>query len=659
MATIDPITGMPSSNVQMPQAGNVVPPTLSASTKAYTGYTSASSPATVTTTPVISSQPAIEQVSKMTNTANQSQSQIDLAAQQKRDQAAIDAAAKAKLPAKAEKPALTPEQYAMSLPDEGNQFIYNSATGQETQIKLGSPIPSGFTSIDVKTAPAAETTTSSDNEITFKKLPDGSYGKYDTASGEYLGMSNAQQFADMKAGQSTAKAYRDALASGPLLNENQKAQIEAVRATYQRMIDTQSTANANIQGSTALAQNLYGFAGTDMANKALQGEAEKGAAKIAELNSRMNADVAKMTLALQSDNMAELKDAYQSFQVNSQSLQKNIDTQQARAQATADKIRQQIETRENAIDNDARTLIGYARGVATPEQLQEASMALDNHDLVGVMKALGDSTRERSPAGKEYDDYVAKAEAAGVVPMGWNEYQTADANRKAKVAAAGATRMGGTTGLTKDQLSAIKDINRVVMSSPIYKTAESAVTFADSVTSSLNNITGVGDLGGINQFQKVIDEGAVTRDQDVKLIIGAQPIVDRWKAWQARNLKTGEITSPELRQQMKDVVDGLAKVKYERLMKSPAVASQMSMARNSGIKEEDTVLGNLSLLGQSVSVADEHIQSAKSFETNLAAMKTTNPKLFKVVSEKYTSINPKTKQPYTHDEILQAFPELK
>lgn len=657
MATIDPITGMPSSNVQMPQAGNVVPPALSASTKAYTGYTSASSPATVTTTPVLSSQPAVEQVSKMTNVANQGQAQIDLSAQQKRDQAAIDAAAKANLPTKVEKPALTPEQYAMSLPDEGNQFVYNSATGQESQIKLGSPIPSGFTSIDVKNAPAAETTTSSDNDITFKKLPDGSYGKYDTTSGEYLGMSNAQQFADMKAGQATAKAYRDALASGPLLNENQKAQIEAVRATYQRMIDTQATANANVQGGTALAQNLYGFAGTDMANKALQGEAEKGAAKIAELNSRMNADVAKMTLALQSDNMNELKDAYQSFKVNSQSLQKNIDTQQARAQATADKIQQQIETRENAITNDINTFQGEVAKAGGPEDPVAYANALANNDYSGMVKAAGNILT--GGIGGEYNIYKKDMLARGIVPKSFDEYQTADANRKAKVAAAGATRMGGTTGLTKDQLNAVKDINRVVMSSPIYKTAESAVTFADSVNSSLNNITGVGDLGGINQFQKVIDEGAVTRDQDVKLIIGAQPIVDRWKAWKARNLDTGEITSPELRQQMKDVVDGLAKVKYQRLMKSPAVASQMSMAKNSGIKEEDTVLGNLSLLGQSVSVGDEQIQSAKTFETNLANMKTTNPKLFTAASKMYTSVNPTTKQPYTHDEILQAFPELK
>jgi len=39
-------------------------------------------------------------------------------------------------------------------------------------------------------------------------------------------------------------------------------------------------------------------------------------------------------------------------------------------------------------------------------------------------------------------------------------------------------------------------------------------------------------------------------------------------------------------------------------------------------------------------------------------MKTTNPKLFTAASKMYTSVNPSTKQPYTHDEILQAFPEL-
>jgi len=552
--------------------------------------------------PVVSSQPAVEQVNKMTNIANTGATQISTAAQlaeQKRlaDQAALASKKNTVVP----QPALTPEQ---QIANQGMQTIYDRATGESKQIPDTEAIPPTFTKIDVRNPVAQDTVSSSDSQFVVKKLADGTYGKYDQ-SGAFLGMTDQTQYDRMKVGSAAEKAYQDALTNGPLLNDNQKAIIKGISDTYQRLLNTQATMNANATGSTAVMQNLYGFAGTDMSNKAIQGEAEKGAAKIADINSRMTSDIAKMTESLKADNLAQLKDAYKSYTDNSASLQREIDDQKQRAQVMADKAQQQKETAENAITNDINTFqaeVAKAGGAEDPIAYEKA---LANRDYPGMVKAAGNILT--GGIGGEYNIYKKDMLARKLVPLSFDAYQTADANRKAKIAAAGATRMGGTQGLTKDELKVINGVNSVITSSPVFKTLQGAKTYADGVKASLAEGTGLGDIAAINQFQKVIDEGAVTRDQDVKLVLGAQTLANRLNTWKQRNLSTGEVMSPELRNQMNTAMEELVKVKEKRLLSSPEIASQLRIAEKTGISKDDTIIG--AITSPVPTVGQEHAQS--------------------------------------------------
>lgn len=552
--------------------------------------------------PVVSSQPAVEQVNKMTNIANTGATQISTAAQlaeQKRlaDQAALASKKNTVVP----QPTLTPEQ---QIANQGMQTIYDRATGESKQIPDTEAIPPTFTKIDVRNPVAQDTVSSSDSQFVVKKLADGTYGKYDQ-SGAFLGMTDQTQYDRMKVGSAAEKAYQDALTNGPLLNDNQKAIIKGISDTYQRLLNTQATMNANATGSTAVMQNLYGFAGTDMSNKAIQGEAEKGAAKIADINSRMTSDIAKMTESLKADNLAQLKDAYKSYTDNSASLQREIDDQKQRAQVMADKAQQQKETAENAITNDINTFqaeVAKAGGAEDPIAYEKA---LANRDYPGMVKAAGNILT--GGIGGEYNIYKKDMLARKLVPLSFDAYQTADANRKAKIAAAGATRMGGTQGLTKDELKVINGVNSVITSSPVFKTLQGAKTYADGVKASLAEGTGLGDIAAINQFQKVIDEGAVTRDQDVKLVLGAQTLANRLNTWKQRNLSTGEVMSPELRNQMNTAMEELVKVKEKRLLSSPEIASQLRIAEKTGISKDDTIIG--AITSPVPTVGQEHAQS--------------------------------------------------
>lgn len=610
----DPNKIYAGATLNIPTSGAAVP------TAAPTGQTPV-------TTPVVSSQPAVTQVGKITDTMTQAQNQITASQQAAKDKAAADAAAlAAKQKTAVVKPPLTPEQEIMKQPDAGMQWAYDKATGEKSQVPVGSTLAPNQTTVDVKNAIATDTTTSADGNITFKQLPDGSYGKYDSTTGDYMGMSNKVQFDAMKTGQTVKTAYDNAVTNGALLNDNQKAQIKAIQDTYTRLLDQQAKDNANLTGGVTVAQNLYGIGNTLMGMGAIKTSIDQGTAKIADITSKMNSDVAKMTQAFQSDNLDVLKEAYTSYVNNSTSLQKAIDDQHDKAVQFDRDIRQQKATAQAQFDNDARQLINDAqKGNATPEQINAMMEAQSRGDFAGMVKAGGDSLLSASGTVGEYYAYARDAKSRGLVPMSMDDYFTKDANRKAKVAAAGAARYGGVQGLTKDQYKIITDINETVTKSPVYKTVQSAQAFVDGVKASLEEKTGLGDIAAINQFQKVIDEGAVTRDQDVKLVIGAQTIMNRLKTWKERNVDTGEVMGDKLRAEMNGVMDALLKVKVDRLVKSPEIASQLRIAKKTGINPEDTIIDIIN--NAPSSTGQDHIQSEEQAKKTVIDYGNSHPQL--------------------------------
>lgn len=153
-----------------------------------------------------------------------------------------------------------------------------------------------------------------------------------------------------------------------------------------------------------------------------------------------------------------------------------------------------------------------------------------------------------------------------------------------------------TGGYTKNQLSAITKINENVSKNSTYSKTTSMKTYADNVAASLGQGTGVGDIAAINQFQKVIDEGAVTRDQDVKLIAGAQSLANSLKT-KIKKLEGGQQLSEEQRTQMKTLVNELYKSQVVALSKDPYIAAKKKEAEQYGLTLGDTILGELGSFG--------------------------------------------------------------
>jgi len=145
---------------------------------------------------------------------------------------------------------------------------------------------------------------------------------------------------------------------------------------------------------------------------------------------------------------------------------------------------------------------------------------------------------------------------------------------------------------TTKQLTALTRLNENISKSETYKKTNNMRGYVDNVSASLSQASGAGDLAAINQFQKVIDEGAVTRDQDVKLIQSSQSLANRLQTYGAK-LAKGEQLSPALRTEMRTAVQKLYDAQVKALAKDPYVQSKTREATLYGLDPIDTIIGEL------------------------------------------------------------------
>lgn len=146
---------------------------------------------------------------------------------------------------------------------------------------------------------------------------------------------------------------------------------------------------------------------------------------------------------------------------------------------------------------------------------------------------------------------------------------------------------------SKDQEAVRTRVNEAVSKNQTYKKTTDMRGYVDNVLGALSLETGVGDLAAINQFQKVIDEGAVTRDQDVKLIQQSQSLLNSIKT-KYKKLGEGDQLSPDIRSEMKKTVETLYEKQTAALLKDPYIKAKTKELESQRIDPMDTILGELS-----------------------------------------------------------------
>lgn len=170
------------------------------------------------------------------------------------------------------------------------------------------------------------------------------------------------------------------------------------------------------------------------------------------------------------------------------------------------------------------------------------------------------------------------------------DYQNEDANRKKSIAKAGATQYGG---YDTQQTKAIDQINATIAKNPTYIKYGSMQTYANNIDAALSQGSGTGDIAAINQFQKVIDEGAVTRDQDVKLIQSSQSLMNTLKT-KINKLAKGDQLSTQQRQQISSLTNQMVNNQKNALDKDAAYLAQKAKLERYKLDPSETIIGEIS-----------------------------------------------------------------
>lgn len=429
------------------------------------------------------------------------------------------------------------------------------------------------------------------------------------------------------------------------LNAGQQAQVQGVANMFQQYIEAQKLTNIGATNSASIRGYQKGSAEYDPSFqvKTIGSIASAGANKIADLAVKGASAVAQLTEAFKSDNIKAIKDSYSiykdAYEKHAEAVEKTItDTQeaikasQAALKATQDDINEVlVEAAKNGAD--AKTL----------ESIEKSG------SVGGAVAAAGDFLQSGTGIVGEYAVYKRDATSRGLVPLTFDEYQTRDANRKAAIARAGDTVTAG--GYTVNQEKTITSVNDAVSKNETYKKTSNMRGYADNVLVALNQQTGVGDIAAINQFQKVIDEGAVTRDQDVTLIKGAQSFLNRL-ALKKDSLAEGDQLSPELRSEMKKTVEDMYASQIKALNKDPYIVSKKKDVERNGIKVEDTILGELGGFSTRNDIIDESEKAYNSIQDYIKQ----NPKNASIIAQNAANLAATLDREPTDAEYLEAYP---
>lgn len=225
----------------------------------------------------------------------------------------------------------------------------------------------------------------------------------------------------------------------------------------------------------------------------------------------------------------------------------------------------------------------------------------------------------------EYNRYVADATSRGQIPISYDDFQTRDTNRKVSIARARATQYGE---YDSKQEKAIDQINTSISNNPAFKKYVSMQTYINNVESALSQKSGIGDIAAINQFQKVIDEGAVTRDQDVKLIQSAQSVASQLNTMKNK-IEKGEQLAPTQRSQMLELTQKMLVAQKKALENDTAISAQKKKTDRYKVDINETALGEIS--GSKIDVAKDIIQLEDEAQKKVKAFGVGKPDIQKTI----------------------------
>jgi hypothetical protein len=313
------------------------------------------------------------------------------------------------------------------------------------------------------------------------------------------------------------------------LSPGEQAQITALHNSYASLIQQQQLANTGSQGMANIRGYQTGAAEYDptFQAKVMGPIISGGLAKVKNLMDEEASAVAKLESAFRSEKASLIKDAYAAY----------TKAQDARTQALKDTL-DQARKAQDKITSDVQSIATKVQE-ATGDAILAAKVA-DSKSVAEALSKAGDSIQKTGVGiADEYLFYKKDVIARGGIPMSFNDYQTVDSNRKAKVAAA-----ANAGGLTSAENSNFINITNKFQNDAIIKSLDRApqlVAAANAIIAAPDKATN--QLSALYLYVKTLDPDSAVREGETALAATTQSYFSRFTNELAR-LAVGRTIDP-------------------------------------------------------------------------------------------------------------------
>lgn len=378
MATLDPITGMASSNHYDPTSGGYVSDSITA--KSPVAPTTPSSimtdqskgdgtgnPVTVNSSGMATDYlnnkvvPAMNNANNaiaMNNAARAGWNTANYAPTKE----AFGVGTNNYVPANSSSTptSITPADQAVmkvaDTPSDGHLWGYSTSDGSRISVPQGTPMPQGYSSTNpnVKSISPVLGQTRDEYGNTITQHQDGTYTKTDLNG--VSSQAIPQDFTNAKRISDTLDRIEQVTKGAYPLDPGQQAQLNDLARVYlQKEKEAKDHYDALASGTEGF-QNLHGIGGTTGAHQDISLIITKGAQAITDLQTELAGAVAKMQQGFKTDDMNMLKSAYADFTSSSAKLQNQIDSTKAAAAASAKDQRDYLQRVQEHADVEANNL---------------------------------------------------------------------------------------------------------------------------------------------------------------------------------------------------------------------------------------------------------------------------------------------------------------
>jgi hypothetical protein len=367
------------------------------------------------------------------------------------------------------------------------------------------------------------------------------------------------------------------------LSPDQQAQIEGLRQNFQALIDKTVLQNKTDIGLGNIRGYQKGSAEYDptFQVKTIGSIITGGVNKIADLNSQMASAIGKLRESFKTGNIQATKDAFGIYKDASDKrlelIQKTIDDTQKAIKDANDSAQEAEKRMYDQVTKPINDIAIEAKKNGADDATLQAIYGSKN--VANAVQSAGSYLQAGSGIVGEYMFYKRQAEAQGLTPKSFDDYQNEDANRKKAIA--GATGLPNSTVLQIDKLASGYDTSPIVKN---YNEVQNKKITVDSILNS--GIKGPGDLAIVYEFMKALDPTSVVRETEYDTASKAGNIFSGIYARFNGYLTSGGGFLPDkVKKDFQSIVDlklNAAKSQYDNLRKETARKINIKTGEDNG-----------------------------------------------------------------------------